>query len=149
MRSPERGAVVDVPADRLVVWVPNHDQTGNRARGELLAVLVSPDALRLAAAILPRSPYVPLLVMGEEHGETNPLLYFVRHGEPALVEPVLVRNDAAAEWAEVRYQREGGVLEGIFNLSSEARVGGSGEAAMGQGLRLPGHSAVMLRGAAS
>jgi maltooligosyltrehalose trehalohydrolase len=79
---------LDVPADRFVVAVQNHDQIGNRARGERLAALVSPEALRLAAAILLLSPYVPLLFMGEEHGETNPFLYFVSHGDPALLEAV-------------------------------------------------------------
>jgi maltooligosyltrehalose trehalohydrolase len=79
---------VDVPADRFVVAIQNHDQTGNRARGERLSTLVSPAALRLAAALLLLSPYVPLLFMGEEHGETNPFLYFVSHGDAALVEAV-------------------------------------------------------------
>jgi maltooligosyltrehalose trehalohydrolase len=78
----------DVPADRFVVAIQNHDQTGNRARGERLSTLVSPEALRLAAALLLLSPYVPLLFMGEEHGETNPFLYFVSHGDPALIEAV-------------------------------------------------------------
>jgi maltooligosyltrehalose trehalohydrolase len=79
---------VDVPADRFVVAIQNHDQTGNRARGERLSTLLTPEALRLAAALLLLSPYVPLLFMGEEHGETNPFLYFVSHGDPALVEAV-------------------------------------------------------------
>jgi maltooligosyltrehalose trehalohydrolase len=78
----------DVPADRFVVAIQNHDQTGNRARGERLSALVSPEALRLAAALLLLSPYVPLLFMGEEHGETNPFLYFVSHSDPALIEAV-------------------------------------------------------------
>ena len=77
-----------VPADRFVVAIQNHDQTGNRARGERLATLVSPAALRLAAALVLLSPYVPLLFMGEEHGETSPFLYFVSHGDPALIEAV-------------------------------------------------------------
>src|SRR4029077_1176643 len=40
-------------------------------------------ALRLAAAVLLLSPYVPLLFMGEEYGETNPFLYFGSHSAPA------------------------------------------------------------------
>jgi maltooligosyltrehalose trehalohydrolase len=79
---------LDLPNDRFVVCVQNHDQVGNRATGERLSVLVEPDALRLAAAILLLSPYVPLLFMGEEYGETNPFLYFVSHGDPALVDSV-------------------------------------------------------------
>ncbi|MGH7859227.1 MAG: DUF3459 domain-containing protein, partial [Candidatus Binatia bacterium] len=70
------------------VFVQNHDQVGNRAQGERLAALVSPAGRRLAAALLLLSPYVPLLFMGEEYGETNPFLYFVSHGDPELVEAV-------------------------------------------------------------
>jgi maltooligosyltrehalose trehalohydrolase len=79
---------LDLPADRFVICVQNHDQVGNRARGERLSNLVPPEALRLAAAILLLSPYVPLLFMGEEYGETRPFLYFVSHGDPKLVEAV-------------------------------------------------------------
>ena len=78
----------DVPADRFVVFVQNHDQVGNRARGDRLSTLVEPEALRLAAALLLLGPYVPLLFMGEEYGETKPFLYFVSHGDPDLVEAV-------------------------------------------------------------
>jgi maltooligosyltrehalose trehalohydrolase len=78
----------DLPSDRFVVCIQNHDQVGNRAGGERLSVLVDPEALRLGAAILLLSPYVPLLFMGEEYGETNPFLYFVSHGDPDLVEAV-------------------------------------------------------------
>jgi maltooligosyltrehalose trehalohydrolase len=78
----------DVPADRFVVCIQNHDQVGNRAAGERLSTLVPPAALRLGAAVLLLSPYVPLLFMGEEYGETNPFLYFVSHGDPELVQAV-------------------------------------------------------------
>ncbi|MGI9039867.1 MAG: malto-oligosyltrehalose trehalohydrolase [Gemmatimonadales bacterium] len=91
----------DVPADRFVVCVQNHDQVGNRLGGERLAALVEPEAVRLAAAILLLSPYVPLLFMGEEYGEVTPFLYFVSHGDPALVEAVREgrrREFAAFEW---------------------------------------------------
>jgi maltooligosyltrehalose trehalohydrolase len=40
--------------------------------------------------------------MGEEYGETNPFLYFVSHGDPALVEAVREgrrREFAAFDWA--------------------------------------------------
>jgi len=77
-----------LPSDRFVVSIQNHDQIGNRAAGERLSTLVPPGALRLGAAILLLSPHVPLLFMGEEYGETNPFLYFVSHGDPALVQAV-------------------------------------------------------------
>jgi maltooligosyltrehalose trehalohydrolase len=43
------------------------------------------------------SPFVPLLFMGEEHGEDSPFQYFVSHGDPALVEAV--RSGRADEFA--------------------------------------------------
>jgi maltooligosyltrehalose trehalohydrolase len=92
----------DVPADRFVVCIQNHDQVGNRAGGERLSVLVEPAALRLAAAVLLLSPYVPLLFMGEEYGETNPFLYFVSHGDADLIQTVREgrrREFAAFGWA--------------------------------------------------
>lgn len=75
-------------ADRFVVFAQNHDQVGNRPRGERLSVLVSPEALRLAAAVVTLSPYLPLLFMGEEYGERRPFLYFTDHRDPALQEAV-------------------------------------------------------------
>jgi maltooligosyltrehalose trehalohydrolase len=78
----------DVPAERFVVFLQNHDQVGNRALGERLAALVSFDEQKLAAALLLLSPYVPLLFMGEEYAETHPFLYFVSHGDRELVDAV-------------------------------------------------------------
>ncbi len=78
----------DLPGDRFVVCVQNHDQTGNRAGGERLAALVEPAGVRLAAAILLLAPYVPLLFMGEEYAERSPFLYFVSHGDPGLIDAV-------------------------------------------------------------
>ena len=83
-----RHSSTGVPGERFVVAIQNHDQIGNRAGGERLSALVDPGSLRLAAAILLLAPYVPLIFMGEEYGETNPFLYFVSHGDPALIEAV-------------------------------------------------------------
>jgi maltooligosyltrehalose trehalohydrolase len=77
-----------IPRERFVVAIQNHDQCGNRAAGERLSALVSPEQLKLAAALLLLSPYVPLLFMGEEYGETNPFQYFISHGDPQLCEAV-------------------------------------------------------------
>lgn len=77
-----------VSAHRFVVFAQNHDQTGNRAAGDRLPQLVSFEQLKLAAAAVLLSPFVPLLFMGEEYGEPAPFLYFVSHGDPALVESV-------------------------------------------------------------
>ncbi len=94
----------DVPADRFVIALQTHDQVGNRARGERLASLVEFEQLKLAAALLLLAPYVPLLFMGEEYGETNPFLYFVSHEDPALLEAVRSgrrREFADFDWRDV------------------------------------------------
>ncbi|MGH9688383.1 MAG: malto-oligosyltrehalose trehalohydrolase, partial [Candidatus Acidiferrales bacterium] len=75
-------------ADKFVVFAQNHDQVGNRRLGERLSTLVSFEALKLAAGLVLLSPFLPLIFMGEEYGETSPFLYFVSHGDPALVEAV-------------------------------------------------------------
>ena len=76
------------PAHRFVVCSQNHDQIGNRMLGERLSQLVPFEGLKLAAAAVLLSPFIPLLFMGEEYGETAPFLYFVSHGDSSLVEAV-------------------------------------------------------------
>ena len=88
-----------VPRQRFIICAQNHDQVGNRALGERLSTLVSADRLRLSAALVLLSPYLPLLFMGEEYGETNPFRYFIHHGDPALVQAV--REGRAREFPEI------------------------------------------------
>jgi maltooligosyltrehalose trehalohydrolase len=88
----------------FVVCVQNHDQVGNRALGERLSQLVSFEAQKLAAGLLLLSPFVPLLFMGEEYGETAPFLYFTDHADPDLVEAV--RKGRRAEFEEFGWQEE-------------------------------------------
>jgi maltooligosyltrehalose trehalohydrolase len=78
----------DIPADRFVVFLQNHDQVGNRATSDRIASLVGFEALKLGAAATILSPFVPLVFMGEEYGETNPFPYFVDHSDPELVQAV-------------------------------------------------------------
>lgn len=87
-----------VPPCRLLVCSQNHDQVGNRARGERLHEHLSLDQLKLAAATVLLSPYLPLLFMGEEYGETAPFPYFVSHGDPDLV--AAVRSGRQQEFAD-------------------------------------------------
>ncbi|HET7179567.1 MAG TPA: malto-oligosyltrehalose trehalohydrolase [Chryseosolibacter sp.] len=74
--------------DQFVVFAQNHDQVGNRLLGDRLSMVVSREALKLAAATVLLSPHVPLLFMGEEYGEKHPFQYFVSHTDKHLVEQV-------------------------------------------------------------
>ncbi len=92
-----------VPAARLVVFAQNHDQVGNRIRGDRLSTLGSLEAQKLASGVVALSPFVPLLFMGQEYGETAPFPYFVSLSDPKLVRAV--RRGRATEsrsfgWAD-------------------------------------------------
>ncbi|MCW8158100.1 malto-oligosyltrehalose trehalohydrolase [Stutzerimonas stutzeri] len=81
----------------FVLFLQNHDQTGNRAFGDRLVTLADADALRAATAVLLLSPMVPLLFMGEEWGSRQPFLFFTsHHGELADA----VREGRRSEFAE-------------------------------------------------
>ncbi|HKY68395.1 MAG TPA: malto-oligosyltrehalose trehalohydrolase [Acidimicrobiales bacterium] len=69
---------------QFVVCAQNHDQVGNRARGDRLGHLVSPGRVRTAAALLLMSPFVPLLFQGEEWAASTPFQYFTDHRDPDL-----------------------------------------------------------------
>ncbi len=77
-----------IARDRFVVFSQNHDQVGNRARGERLANLVDFESLKLAAGVTLLAPFVPLIFMGEEYGEEHPFQYFTSHGDTGLIEAV-------------------------------------------------------------
>lgn len=73
---------------QFVISMQNHDQIGNRLMGERLTTLLPPEKVRLAAAAMILAPFVPMLFMGEEYGETAPFQYFTSHSDPALIEAV-------------------------------------------------------------
>jgi maltooligosyltrehalose trehalohydrolase len=93
-----------VPSGKFVVYAQNHDQIGNRMMGERLGELVSFEAYKLASSIVLLSPFVPLLFMGDEYGETAPFQYFVSHSDPTLVEGV--RRGRREEFAAFKWQGE-------------------------------------------
>jgi maltooligosyltrehalose trehalohydrolase len=94
----------DLPAERFVVFAQNHDQVGNRMRGDRLIEAVSFDDLKLAAGLVILSPYIPLLFMGEEYGEQAPFPYFVSHSDAGLIEAV--RNGRRMEFASFAWHGE-------------------------------------------
>jgi len=77
------GPTRDVALSRFINVLQNHDQVGNRAFGERITALASPQALRAALTTVLLAPSPPLLFMGEEWGATTPFLYFCDF-EPGL-----------------------------------------------------------------
>jgi maltooligosyltrehalose trehalohydrolase len=78
----------DASPAQFVVCSQNHDQIGNRMKGERLSSMLDHEQLKLAAAATLLSPFTPLLYMGEEYGDPSPFPYFVSHSDPELVEAV-------------------------------------------------------------
>ena len=74
----------DLAGDRFVACIQNHDQVGNRARGDRLGHIVSEGRARIGAALLLTAPYVPLLFVGEEWSASAPFPYFASHTDPDL-----------------------------------------------------------------
>ena len=81
----------------FVNFLQNHDQIGNRAKGERLSALVTPAALEAALTILLLSPSPPLIFMGDEWGATEPFPFFCDF-EGDLADAV--RNGRKAEFSE-------------------------------------------------
>ncbi len=93
-----------LPGDRFVVHIQNHDQVGNRARGDRLSNLLPDSAQRLAACLMLLSPHLPLLFMGEEYGEDHPFQFFCSFGDAPLVQAV--REGRRREFAAFSWQGE-------------------------------------------
>src|SRR5919109_192996 len=94
----------DIPAERFIVFSQNHDQVGNRLLGDRLTHSVCFESLKLAAATVILSPFIPLIFMGEEYGETAPFPYFISHSDADLIEAV--RRGRRAEFAAFQWQGE-------------------------------------------
>ncbi|MDQ3951536.1 MAG: malto-oligosyltrehalose trehalohydrolase [Actinomycetota bacterium] len=75
---------IGLPGYRFLGYMQDHDQVGNRAVGERSSALTSPGLLKVGAALVLTSPFVPMLFMGEEWGATTPFLYFTSHEDEEL-----------------------------------------------------------------
>ena len=86
-----------LPPSAFVLFLQNHDQIGNRAMGERLHQLCTPQALRAATTLLLMSPMIPLMFMGDEVNAQEPFLFFTdHHGELAEA----VREGRRSEFAD-------------------------------------------------
>jgi maltooligosyltrehalose trehalohydrolase len=93
-----------VAAEQLVVFAQNHDQIGNRARGERLSMMLTVTQLKAIAALTLLSPFVPMLFQGEEWGARTPFLYFTDHQDPELGR--LVAEGRAKEFSSFQWAGE-------------------------------------------
>ncbi|MBU1647794.1 MAG: malto-oligosyltrehalose trehalohydrolase [Proteobacteria bacterium] len=122
----------DISPSRFVVCSQNHDQVGNRKDGDRLAEYLDLERLKLAAGTVLFSPFLPLLFMGEEYGETAPFHYFVSHSDTALIQAV--RCGRKEEFAAFNWEGE------VVDPQKEATFQGS---RINTGLRLHGRHGLL------
>lgn len=65
-----------LPPTAFISFIQNHDQIGNRARGDRLSETAPPLALRAAAALYLLAPQIPMVFMGEEWASRQPFPFF-------------------------------------------------------------------------
>ena len=87
--APFRDRVHGKPVENLAGWhflgySQNHDQIGNRAKGERLIHLTDGPRAKIAAALTMLAPFVPMLFQGEEWGASTPFQYFTDHEDKEL-----------------------------------------------------------------
>ena len=102
-RGRDHGVPVDtahMPAWRLVVCSQNHDQVGNRARGDRLTEHLDDDQLACAALLTLCGPFTPMLFMGEEWAASTPFQFFTAFLDPELA-------TATAEGRAKEFERMG------------------------------------------
>jgi maltooligosyltrehalose trehalohydrolase len=103
----DHGRPVDVerfPAWRLLAYTQNHDQVGNRARGDRLAEALDDDQLLVGAMLMLGSPFTPMLFAGEEWAASTPFPYFSSHSEPELAQAV--SEGRVREFAHMGWDRD-------------------------------------------
>ena len=86
-RGREHGVPIDtakMPSWRLVVSSQNHDQVGNRARGDRITEALDDDQLACAALLTLCGPFTPMLFQGEEWAASTPFQFFTSHPEQEL-----------------------------------------------------------------
>ncbi len=69
----------DVPLERMVICLQNHDQIGNRPFGDRLNHAIDPALYRAVTVLLLTAPETPLLFMGQEWAASTPFLFFTDH----------------------------------------------------------------------
>jgi maltooligosyltrehalose trehalohydrolase len=73
---------------RFLGYIQDHDQVGNRASGDRLGHITNTKRVKIAAAIVLTSPFIPMIFQGEEWSASSPFQYFADHTDPELARAV-------------------------------------------------------------
>jgi maltooligosyltrehalose trehalohydrolase len=68
-------------AEKFVIFLQNHDQVANSAKGERCHLLTTPSKFRAMTALFLLAPQTPMLFQGQEFCASTPFCYFVDVGK--------------------------------------------------------------------
>ena len=80
-KKPRGTPSLDIPRSAFVLFLENHDQLANSARGVRIRLLTSAGRWRAMTTLLLLGPNTPMLFQGQEFGAEAPFLYFADHEE--------------------------------------------------------------------
>lgn len=72
---------LQLPLDKYVIYLQNHDQVANSLAGQRIHDLSDPAILRMMTLLLLLSPSIPLLFQGQEFGSSSPFYFFADYDE--------------------------------------------------------------------
>jgi maltooligosyltrehalose trehalohydrolase len=78
---PRGSPALDLPAERFVNFLQNHDQLANSPTGLRIHELTSRGRFRAMTAVFLLAPQTPMLFQGQEFAASSPFLYFNDCGE--------------------------------------------------------------------
>ncbi|MHB0955191.1 MAG: malto-oligosyltrehalose trehalohydrolase [Pirellulaceae bacterium] len=76
-----------LPPEAFVLFLENHDQIANSARGDRLHRLAAPGRYRAMTALMLLAPATPMFFQGQEFAASNPFCFFADH-QPELADKV-------------------------------------------------------------
>jgi maltooligosyltrehalose trehalohydrolase len=103
-RRTHGASAAGLPGEQFVVFNQNHDLPGNRPDGARLSTLLDTNRLKLAAAVVLLSPFLPLLFMGEEYGETSPFFFFSDYQQQPIA--AALRDQRRQQFADFNWDIE-------------------------------------------
>jgi maltooligosyltrehalose trehalohydrolase len=74
---------LNIKPPAFILFIENHDQLANSARGDRMHKLTSPGRLKAMTALVLLGPGTPMLFQGQEFAASSPFLFFADH-EPDL-----------------------------------------------------------------
>ncbi len=78
----------NISQHRFLGYIQNHDQVGNRARGDRVRQIAGFNRAKIPAAVVLMSPFIPMLFQGEEWAASSPFQYFADHDDKEMAQLV-------------------------------------------------------------